>query len=366
MAEAHLPPAQTAATCTTARPSPPRRPDTVMRSAARARARREARDELRRRAASPCGSRARCTRRRAARRCRQRTATAARRLRSRTVRTRRTVGLPGGKTAVNAVGVRLPPPPRGDAAGVRPERRRARARADVRRDEDDRPRRRPARRDGAAGRAEEPDVDRAVGELGVEPADDVAARARRAGTAPARSCVPATRARRPTAPRRARRPGGRGTRSSRRRGVDARGERRRARATATTSARFTGPSGTRAPRARRRRAGAAPAPPAKPSVISRDSFLCPSRERSCVVDLAEPLVVRGGEELAAGRPRDRLQRLRARRHADRLLVAARQLVLHDAVRRPEQDRVDGDVQRLRLARGGERRACGRRRARRRR
>ena len=83
----------------------------------------------------------------------------------------------------------------------------------------------------------------------------------------------------------------------------------------------------------------------------------PQPRAELVVDLAEPLVVRGREELPAGRSRDQLQGLRARRDAKRLRVTAGKPVLDDAGRRSEQDRVDGNVQRSRAPGGRQRRSA---------
>ena len=144
MAEAHLPPAQTAAICTTPRPEPPGR---ERADAAAARQRRVAE-----RLPTSAGRR-RLGRAEAARAVRRDEALVARgsdrdERRSPATRTvlhaahgrlagREDRGERGRRAAAAAAA--------GDAARVRPERRRARADADVRRDEDDRPRRRRAR-----------------------------------------------------------------------------------------------------------------------------------------------------------------------------------------------------------------------------
>ena len=91
-------------------------------------------------------------------------------------------------------------------------------------------------------------------------------------------------------------------------------------------------------------------PPAKKSVISRDTSLVAEPRPRLVVDLRSRLSVAAVKNSPPVVLRDQLQRLRARRHADRLGVSARELVLHDAGRRAEQDRVDGTCRRLRLLR----------------
>src|SRR4029079_11542490 len=57
----------------------------------------------------------------------------------------------------------------------------------------------------------------------------------------------------------------------------------------------------------------------------------------------ELLVARGSEEPAARRAGDQLQRLGARRHANRLDVPSGQAVLDRPARCAERDRVDGHV-----------------------
>src|SRR4051794_33192688 len=110
MAEAHLPPAQTAESCTTARPLPP------LVWAAMPFAVRCVRAE---KLATSCGDGGCAVRKPRALYAATRRSSAWQRAETvrcaptRTVRTRRTVGLPGGKTDENAVGVRVPPPPPG-------------------------------------------------------------------------------------------------------------------------------------------------------------------------------------------------------------------------------------------------------------
>ena len=128
------------------------------------------------------------------------------------------------------VGIRPPPPEAGMQPMCGPEARRMRRGADVRGDEDDVARGRDPGIHGRAEGAEEAEVDRAVGQLRVEPADDVALRAGELVLRPAAAALPSRSGRRPTARRPARRPAGPCTRSSRPRG------RLRARAPSAASA----------------------------------------------------------------------------------------------------------------------------------
>ena len=234
MAEAHLPPAQTAASWTTARPLPPRRLRPRCRSPSGACAPRSSRRAAAS-AAALSGSRARCTRRRGARPLRHANRDGCPARRRGPCARAGPSACPAGRprerrrraTASAAAG---------DAADVRPERRSARARADVGRDEDDVARGRPPGRRGCPS-AEEPDVDRAVGELRVEAADDEALRAVELVLHLLPKPAARRGQRRPTARRRGRTSGSRGTRSSRaarrrraRRAPRARAPRRRARA----------------------------------------------------------------------------------------------------------------------------------------
>ena len=143
------------------------------------------------------------------------------------------------------------------AADVRPEHGRANRSSGVDAAEHDGTRRRRPRTDRTAEQSREVDVDRAVAQLRVEPADDEAARTRELELRAVRASSRAGRERRPTARARARRPGGRDIRSSRRR-YRRRRRKPAASTTPTRSRRFTGSSGTRVRTGRRRPAAARP------------------------------------------------------------------------------------------------------------
>ena len=164
-----------------------------------------------------------------------------------------------------------------DAADVGSERRRPGSISHVRGDEDDRARGAHARRDRRAGRAEEREVDRLVGELRVHPSDDEAARA---GELVLHLRPRHRSAGRDDDPR----PGDLHARVEaaalvRRTGRAGDGERREGREQAGGHERASHATlrNQNAERQAPTRSSAAP-PPAKRSVISRDCRLCPSRE----------------------------------------------------------------------------------------
>ena len=328
MPEAHLPPAQTAASCTTPRPPPPCALDD---DAVRAQMRAAPRGSRRAPASAASPSRKPRALYAATRRSssRQRTATRSPALRREPCARDAPSACPGGKIAVNAVGVRAAAAARRGCSRVRTE---ASARA--------RPSRRRSRRrrssatssvPGATGLPAAPrnqtSIARSVSSASTPPTMkpfghvelELHLRPRRAS---------ATRARRPTARRR-----GRSVRKPRHSLVAADATSTRAASTESASARDDERRASRNPpeperreraageQEQRRAAGEAVRDLARLPLVPEPRAQLRRRRRSR--RLSFDAVKNSPPDVA----RDRLQRLRARRHADRLGVAARQLVL---------------------------------------